>query len=283
MKIDSHQHFWFFNEHEYGWINESMSVLRADHLPIHLAEEQKKIGFGGSVAVQARQCLEETEWLLKLADQYELIRGVVGWVDLRSPNAEAQIEKYSKHPKFVGVRHVVQDEPDDDFILRKDFLNGIELLKKYGLAYDILIFPKHLPNAATFVGQFPDQHFVLDHMAKPLIKDKNISPWKEGIIRLAQFPNVYCKVSGMVTEADWYHWKPEDFTPYLDVVFEAFGANRVMIGSDWPVCRVAGGYPTVMGIVMEYIKKFSPSDQTNILGGNAIKAYKLKLRVSQNS
>jgi len=275
IKIDSHQHFWFFNEREYGWMGENMKVLKKDHLPNDLAEEQKKIGFNGSVAVQARQNLEETEWLLKLSDQYDMIKGVVGWVDLRSPEVEKQLEKYSKHPKLVGVRHVIQDE-SIDFILGKDFLNGIGLLKQFDLVYDILIFPKQLPNSIKFVEKFSELTFVLDHIAKPYIKDKTISPWKEDMERLAKFKNVYCKVSGMVTEADWYYWKPEDFKPYLDIVFNAFGADRVMIGSDWPVCRVAGDYSKVMGIVEDYIKNFSEPDKAKILGGNAIKAYKLK-------
>jgi L-fuconolactonase len=256
-------------------MGENMKVLKKDHLPNDLAEEQKKIGFNGSVAVQARQNLEETEWLLKLSDQYDMIKGVVGWVDLRSPEVEKQLEKYSKHPKLVGVRHVIQDE-SVDFILGKDFLNGIGLLKQFDLVYDILIFPKQLPNSIKFVEKFSELTFVLDHIAKPYIKDKTISPWKEDMERLAKFKNVYCKVSGMVTEADWYYWKPEDFKPYLDIVFNAFGADRVMIGSDWPVCRVAGDYSKVMGIVEDYIKNFSEPDKAKILGGNAIKAYKLK-------
>ena len=276
IKIDSHQHFWIFNEREYGWMGESMKVIKKDHLPSDLAEEQKKIGFNGSVAVQARQNLEETEWLLKLSDQYDMIKGVVGWVDLRSPEVEKQLEKYSKHPKLVGVRHVIQDE-SVDFILGKDFLNGIGLLKQFYLVYDILIFPKHLPNSIKFVEKFPELTFVLDHIAKPNIKDKTISPWKEDMQHLAKFKNVYCKVSGMVTEADWHHWKPEDFKPYLDIVFNAFGTDRVMIGSDWPVCRVAGDYSKVLGIVEDYIKNFSEPDKEKILGGNAVKAYKLKV------
>jgi L-fuconolactonase len=177
---------------------------------------------------------------------------------------------------LVGVRHVVQDEPVD-FILGKDFLNGIGLLKKYNLVYDILVFPQHLPNSIKFAEKFPELTFVLDHIAKPNIKDKVISPWKEDIERLAKFSNVYCKVSGMVNEADWYHWHTGDFTPYLDIVFNAFGPDRVMIGSDWPVCKVAGDYSKVMGIVMEYIKNFPESDKAKILGGNAVKAYKLKI------
>jgi len=278
MKIDSHQHFWVFNEKEYGWMDNTMQSIRINQLPPHLNKELQKIGFDGSIAVQARQSIEETEWLLWLSDQFDYIKGVVGWVDLQSPKVDEQLDKYSKHAKLVGVRHVIHDEPNDDFMLGKNFLNGIRLLEKYKLAYDILIFPKHLPNTLKFVEQFPNQTFILDHIAKPLIKDKIISPWKEDMEQLAKFPNVYCKVSGMVTEANWNEWTKNDFKPYLDVVFDAFGADRVMIGSDWPVCKVAAEYKQVMDIVLEYIQPFSIQDKNKIIGENAIKAYHLKLQ-----
>jgi L-fuconolactonase len=281
MKIDSHQHFWVFDEAEYGWMGETMKIIKKDHLPSDLARELEKTSFQGSIAVQARQTLEETEWLLKLADENAFIKGVVGWIDLLSPDVEKQLERYARYPKLAGIRHVLHDEPDDDFMLRKDFLHGISLVGKYKLAYDILVFPKHLPNTITFVSHFPEQTFVLDHMAKPYIKDKTISPWREEMRKLSKFPNVYCKASGMVNEADWKNWKPEDFRPYLDVIYECFGADRIMIGSDWPVCRVAAGYPVVMDIVRDYIKQFSNSDQAKVLGGNAIKAYRLKITSNQ--
>jgi L-fuconolactonase len=276
MKIDSHQHFWIFSKEEFGWMGEGMEHIMKDHLPAHLSEELKNVGFDGSIVVQARQSLQETEWLLKLADQYDSIKGVVGWVDLRSTEVIKQLELYSKHPKLVGVRHVIQDE-SVDFILGDDFLKGIRLLKQFNLTYDILIFPKHLPNTIKFVELFPDLTFVLDHIAKPDIKAKTISPWKEDMERLAKFKNVFCKVSGMVTEADWYRWKSEDFKPYLDIVFDVFGTDRVMIGSDWPVCKVAGNYNKVMAIVIDYIKDFSESDKAKILGENALNAYKMKI------
>ncbi|MDP4210110.1 MAG: amidohydrolase family protein [Bacteroidota bacterium] len=277
MKIDSHQHFWIFNEYDYGWMGDNMQVIKKDLLPSDLAIELNKIGFDGSVAVQARQKLEETRWLLRLADQNDFIKGVVGWVDLRSPDIDAQLAEFAAHPKAVGVRHVIHDEPDDDFMLRPNFVAGVKKLINYNLTYDILVFPKHLPNTVAFVEQFSEnQIFVIDHIAKPLIKDKILSPWKEDMERLAKFPNVYVKLSGMVTEADWDNWKPTDFKPYLDTVIGAFGTNRVMIGSDWPVCRVAGEYPQIMGIVMDYINSLSESEKNKILGGNAIKAYKLK-------
>ena len=277
MKIDSHQHYWHFNTADYGWMGENMSVIKRDFLPEDLLPELTSIGFDGSVAVQARQTLEETNWLLQLADENPHIKGVVGWIDLRSDNTEKQLAEFAKHPKAVGVRHVIHDEEDVNFILRPEFVRGVKLLENFGLTYDILIFPKHLQNTIQFVQQFsPEQTFVVDHIAKPLIKDGIISPWKEDIVELAKFPNVYCKVSGMVTEADWQNWTPENIRPYLDVIFEAFGTERVMIGSDWPVCLVAGKYNEVMQVVTDYISKFSRTDQEKIMGGNAVKAYKIK-------
>jgi L-fuconolactonase len=278
MKIDSHQHYWHFNTADYGWMGENMSVIKRDFLPADLLPELKSIDFDGSVAVQARQSLQETEWLLQLSDAYPHIKGVVGWLDLQSERAEEQIAAFARHPKAVGVRHVIHDEEDIDFMLRPAFIRGVKLLEKYNLAYDILIFPKHLTNTIEFVKQFSDkQTFVVDHIAKPLIKDGIVSPWKEDIAALATFPNVYCKLSGMVTEADWNTWTPENIHPYLDVVMEAFGPERILIGSDWPVCLVAGKYSEVMQVVIDYISTFSEKEQALMLGENAVKAYKIPL------
>ena len=277
MKIDSHQHYWHFNTADYGWMGDNMSVIKRDFLPADLLPELKSIGFDGSVAVQARQSLEETDWLLHLAEEHPHIKGVVGWVDMQSEQAEEQIAAFAQHPKAVGVRHVIHDEEDIDFILRPAFIRGIKLLEKYNLTYDILIFPKHLTNTIEFVKQFSEQQiFVVDHIAKPLIKDDIVSPWKEDIAALATFPNVYCKVSGMVTEADWNTWTPENIRPYLDIVFEAFGPERILIGSDWPVCLVAGKYSEVMQVVIDYISTFTEKEQALILSGNAAKAYGIK-------
>lgn len=277
MKIDSHQHYWHFNTADYGWMGENMSVIKRDFLPTDLLPELKSIDFDGSVAVQARQSLEETNWLLQLADEHPHIKGVVGWLDLQSEHAEAQIAAFAKHPKAVGVRHVIHDEEDIDFMLRPAFIRGVQLLEKYDLAYDILIFPTHLANTIQFVKQFSDkQTFVIDHIAKPLIKDGIVSPWKEDIAALAKFPNVYCKLSGMVTEADWNTWKPENIRPYLDVIMEAFGPERILIGSDWPVCLVAGKYSEVMQVVIDYISTFTEKEQALMLGENAAKAYRIK-------
>lgn len=279
MKIDAHQHFWTYSKEEYAWIDDSMAILKKDHLPDDLAPILSANGIDGSVAVQARQSLEETARLLALAEEHEIIKGVVGWVDLRGDSLKAQLDDYSKHAKLVGVRHVVQDEPDDNFLLRPDFMRGIEKLLEYDLAYDILIFPKQLPAAIEFVKAFPEHRFVLDHIAKPFIKDGVIAPWDEQIQELASFENIYCKVSGMVTEADWRNWQVGDFEPYLDIIFTAFGIERLMFGSDWPVCTVAADYAKVAGIVESFLQKknYTQEQLAAFWGGNAAKFYKLAI------
>lgn len=276
MRIDAHQHFWLYNSAEYGWIDESMAAIRRDFLPEDLAGELSANEFNGSVAVQARQTLEETRWLLELAAASPRILGVIGWVGLRSPAVHSQLKPFARNPKLVGVRHIVQAETDDRFLLRPDFLCGISLLEEFDLAYDILIYTRHLPVAAEFVEKFPRQRFVLDHMAKPPIKAGEIDVWEKGIRQLAAFPNVLCKVSGLVTEADWHHWTPEQIRPYLDVVFDAFGSERLMIGSDWPVCLVAGQYGRVMDVVKDYVRSNCPGALEAILGGNAQRFWQLK-------
>jgi len=275
MKIDTHQHFWKYNNRDYGWMTEDMDVLKRDRLPADLAPLLQETGIDGTITVQARQSLEETEWLLQLADENNFIKAVVGWLDLRSERVEEQLDKFSPHPKLCGVRHVVHDEPDDWFMMRNDFVRGIGKLAKYNLAYDLLLFAKHLPVACELVAKFPDQTFVLDHISKPLIKDRIIEPWAADIRKLASFENVSCKISGMVTEADWHNWKPEDFTPYMDIILDAFGAERVMIGSDWPVCTLAGQYDEVIAITADYVTKLSSDEQAAVWGLNAKRIYKL--------
>jgi L-fuconolactonase len=275
MHIDAHQHFWIYDPRKYRWIDETMRPLRRDFLPADLRHELKREGFQGSVAVQARQSLQETRWLLELAAQSPFILGVVGWVELRSPQAGAHLKQLAQNPKLVGIRHIVQNEPDDRFLLQRDFLRGISLLAEFDLAYDILIYPKHLNAAAELVRRFPEQRFVLDHLAKPEIKSGTINAWKKGIAELAAYPNVYCKLSGLVTEADWNRWKPGDMRPYLDVAFERFGPNRLLIGSDWPVCTLAGSYARVMGLVKDYLSEHSEQEREAILGGNAKRFWRL--------
>lgn len=276
MRIDSHQHFWRYNSEEYGWIDESMSSLRRDFLPEDLGPELMHAGFDGCIAVQVRQTLQETRWLLELADSFPFVLGVIGWVDLRTENVRQQLAQFANNPKFLGVRHIVQSETDDRFLLQPEFLRGIEMLADFDLSYDILIYPRHLPVAAEFVLRFPSQRFVLDHMAKPLIKSRGVEPWTRDIRELAKFPNVFCKLSGLVTEADWQSWKPSDIAPYMEVAMECFGPDRLMIGSDWPVCTVAGSYSRVLNLVMEFLGKYPGSVQEAVLGGTAMKCWNLK-------
>jgi len=276
MRIDAHQHFWMYSEREYGWIDDSMAALRRDFLPADLKPELERNGFQGCVAVQARQTLEETRWLLELAEHAPFILGVVGWVDLRSPRLQFELESLAVNPKLVGVRHIVQSEPDERFLLQPDFLRGIAMLEEFDLAYDILIYTRHLPVATEFVTKFPRQRFVLDHLAKPPIKSGAIDVWARGIQGLAAFSNVYCKVSGLVTEADWQAWKPEDIRPYLDLVFECFGPSRLMTGSDWPVCTVAGSYSRVMNLTKDYLGKYAEKERNAVLGENAATFWRLK-------
>ncbi len=278
MRIDAHQHFWRYNADEFDWIDDSMSSLRRDFGPADLKLEMDGAGFHGAVAVQARQSLEETRWLLGLAASSPLILGVVGWVDLRSPDVRSQLQEFAVHPKLLGVRHVVQAEPDDRFLLQPEFLRGIGALEEFDLTYDILIYPRHLPVAAKFVQRFPSQRFVLDHLAKPGIKSGSIQAWEEGMRGLAEFSNVYCKLSGMVTEADWQNWKPEHMKPYLDIALDCFGSNRLMIGSDWPVCTVTASYQQTMNVVLDYFEKHPADVQHAVLGGNARRFWKLKLQ-----
>ena len=275
MHIDAHQHFWIYHPAEYDWIDDSMSALRRDFLPADLKPELDRSDFQGSVAVQARQTIEETRWLLELAERSPLILGVVGWADLRSPDIRSQLKVLARNPKLVGVRHLVQNEPDDRFLLQTEFLRGIATLEEFDLAYDILIYTKHLPIAAEFVERFPHQRFVLDHLAKPPIKSGQVDSWANGIRRLAEFPNMFCKLSGLVTEADWQHWQPEQFVPFLDVAFESFGPDRLMIGSDWPVCLVAASYQRATEVVKTYLQAKSVECLKAVLGGNAQRFWRL--------
>ena len=275
MRIDAHQHFWNYDAAEYPWIGENMKHLRRDFLPPDLARAQAKAGLDGSIAVQARQSLEESRWLLGLADESAIIRGVVGWVDLQSATVGRDLAGLARHPRFVGVRHVVQDEPEDGFMLRPNFLRGLGELSHFNLAYDLLIFPKQLPAAIQVARKFPGQRFVLDHIAKPFIKDGTLSPWVQHLRELALSPNVWCKISGLVTEANWGRWKPADFHPYLDVVLEAFGEDRLMFGSDWPVCLASGSYENVLALARDYFQKLPEAAREKIFGGNAAKFYGL--------
>ncbi len=275
MKIDSHQHFWQYNSDEFGWMSQRMHTVRRDFLPTHLQQEISTVGIDGVVAVQARQSLVETEWLLKLAAEHPFIKGVVGWVPLISSELGQELERLSSEDKLKGVRHVLQDESDDNYILREDFNRGIETLETFGLIYDILIFERHLPQAIRFLDCHPRQVFVLDHIAKPRIKEGLLSPWKANIEALSKRENTYCKISGMVTEADWESWSEQDLQVYLDVVLEAFGPERLMFGSDWPLCSLACDYGSWFGLVSRFTAPLSESQRERVLGGTAIEVYGL--------
>lgn len=275
MRVDSHQHFWRYDPAEYGWIDDSMSALRRDFLPPEAKREMDGAGFDACIAVQARQTLEETRWLLELADRHPFIAGVVGWVDLQDANVREQLATFKAPRKLVGIRHIVQSEPDDRFLLRPAFCRGVEALAEFGLTYDILIYPRHLPIAAEFIARFPRQPFVIDHMAKPQIRNADIEEWAHGIRSLAEFPNVLCKVSGLVTEADWHRWTPTQLAPYLDIVFDCFGPGRLVIGSDWPVCTVAADYRRTMATVTDYLAGRPAADREAVLGVNAVRLWKL--------
>ncbi len=275
LKIDSHHHLWKFDANEYGWIDDRMTVLRHDFLPPDLHKEMAASGIAASVAVQARQTVEETNWLLSLAEQNDFMKGVVGWVPLTGPDVGSILEQVAAHPKLRGVRHVLQDEPDENHILRADFNRGIRELSRHNLTYDILIFERHLPQTIRFVDQYPNQKFVVDHLAKPRVKFKAISPWDEHMRELAKRPNVYCKISGLATEADHKHWTEEQLRPYLDTVLSAFGAKRVMFGSDWPVCLLAVAYQRWVSIVEKVAASLSSSEKQQLWAQTAVEAYGL--------
>ncbi len=275
MVIDSHQHFWKYDPIRHDWINDEMSILKKDFLPVDLQKLYQAAGIDGCVAVQADQSEAETDFLLQLAEHNDFIRGVVGWVDLRSPELAERLLHYQAFSKLKGFRHVVQSEPDPNFMLRDDFQRGIAQLHAHDYTYDILIFPNQLPAAIETVRNFPDQRFVVDHIAKPYIKTGKIKEWAINMETIASFPNVMCKLSGMVTEADWSNWKNEELVPYLEVVNQCFGAKRMMFGSDWPVCLLGGSYTDIKGILEHFIRDFSAEDQAAIWGGNATHFYQL--------
>ena len=275
MIIDTHHHFWKYNPGAFDWIDEKMATIRKNFLPKDLKKTLSDTEVEGVVSIQARQCLEETDWLLAMALENDFIKGVVGWLPLTNENIQQVLERYAVNPWLKGVRHVVQDEPDPDFILGKDFNRGISLLKAYGLVYDILIVRHQLPNTIRFVDQHPDQAFVLNHMAKPKIKNNEIKAWGQNLKELGKRENVSCKISGMVTEADFKSWTEEQLQPYFDMVLEAFGASRLMYGSDWPVCLVATSYSNWLSLVKRKLSGLSQEEQHQIFFQNAVKAYQL--------
>ena len=275
MKIDSHHHFWKYEPVRYSWMNERMEVLKKDYQPADLLVETEKTGIDGVVSVQADQSMQETDELLEHASRHEFIKGVVGWFPLADPAVEEMLSEYSRNPWLKGVRHVVQDEPDDRFILGDAFNEGIRKLKKFDLVYDILIYERQLGPSIEFVDLHPDQPFVLDHVAKPRIGDGLMDPWKEQMFEMARRENVTCKLSGMATEANWTEWTFDELRPYMDVALDAFGPDRLMFGSDWPVARLAVDYEPWVILCREFISSLSQDECEAIEGGNAVRAYRL--------
>ena len=278
MRLDAHMHFWRYGASEYAWIESSMAPLRRDFMPEDAWREMQRAGMDSCVAVQVRQTLQETRWLLSLADEYPFIAGVVGWVDLRAGDLDAQIDSL-KHPKLVGVRHIVQAEPDD-FLHDADFRRGIARLGRYGLAYDILIYARQLPAAIDFAAAFPDARFVLDHLGKPDIRANEFDAWRRDLDRIVALPNVVAKLSGLVTEADWNRWTIEDLHRYVNAALDRFGPDRLMIGSDWPVCTLAGKYDEVLDVIRTAISGRPAEEQDAVLGGTARHFWRLAERES---
>jgi L-fuconolactonase len=273
--IDAHHHLWRYTPEEYGWIDEEMSALRRDFLPADLTAAMASAGIDGTVAVQARQTMDETRWLLDLAEKTDAIRGVVGWAPIAGEDFPGVMEEFDGRDKLKGLRHVIQGEKDEHYILREDFNSGIRTLLGSGLVYDILIYERHLPQTIAFVDEHPNQVFVLDHIAKPLIAAGVIEPWATHMKELGRRENVCCKLSGLVTEGDWKLWTPDSLKPYLDVAVEAFGPTRLMAGSDWPVCLVATTYPQWFDLLRTYFAPFSEPERAQVFGKTAIEVYRL--------
>jgi L-fuconolactonase len=274
-RIDAHHHLWRYSAQEYAWLDEPMRDLRRDFLPKDLMREIAAAGIGGTVAVQARQTMEETRWLLLQADECDAIRGVVGWAPIAGEDFPEVMEEFEDRPKLKGLRHVIQGEKDENYILREDFNSGIRAMLGSGLVYDILIYERHLPQAIDFVDEHPQQVFVLDHMAKPMIAAGRMEPWAQRMRELGERENVWCKVSGIVTEAEWAGWNAETLRPYLDVVVDAFGVERLMAGSDWPVCLVASEYGRWFEVLRDYFAGFSETERDAVFGTTAMNVYGL--------
>ena len=275
MIVDSHQHFWKYEAQKHAWIDDAMAAIRRDFYPEDLQQVYRAHAIDGCVAVQADQTLEETYFLVDLAANYEFIKGVVGWVDLRDPFIDKTLESLSQFKIIKGFRHVVQGEPDPNFLLRNDFLRGIKALNRFDFTYDILVFPHQLGAVLEFVRKFPNHKFVIDHMAKPYIKDGFFDGWANQMRAIGACDHVHCKISGLVTEADYTAWTPQHMQPYLDLVLEAFGPEKLMFGSDWPVCLVAGNYSQVKSLAANFIAKLSDKEQAQIMGLNAVNFYNL--------
>lgn len=274
--IDAHQHFWHFQPERDSWITEDMGVLRRDYLPADLEPELNRNRVSGCIAVQADQSERETEFLLEQAESHAFVAGVVGWVDLCADDVAEKVAVWAEHEHLCGFRHIVQAEPDVNFLLREDFQRGIRALTVQGFTYDILVFPHQLGAVLEFVRRHPEQAFVIDHLAKPCIADGFIDGWRVLIREIGSSENVYCKISGMVTEAQWDNWSYADFRPYLEIVLEAFGPRRIMYGSDWPVCRLAATYGEVLDLAKEFATQLSQDEQEDFFYRNAVSFYDIQ-------
>ncbi len=276
MRIDAHQHFWLFDPVKDAWITDEMKEIQRNFLPNDISLTMKEQQFDGVIAVQADQSLRENDFLLELAQAYALIKGIVGWVDLQSKDVENQLAHYAKFPKMKGFRHIVEAEDDPDFMMRDNFLQGIEALSKYGFTYDLLIKPKHYSSTLNCVKSNPQQAFMLDHIAKPPIKSQAFDEWTSFISELSEHPHVFCKLSGLATEADWKHWELDHFNVYIEHVIRCFGIDRMLFGSDWPVCLLAGSYTDSLNIVEGHLKNFTEEERKGFWGLNAVAFYGLK-------
>lgn len=272
MVIDSHVHFWKYTKKDYAWIDSSMKTLQQDYLPEDIQLTLKRNNVDGCIAVQATTTELESRFLAELANTHPIIKGVVAWTDLAAPTVEKRLSELKAYSSIKGIRHIVQAEPDD-FLYNQAFREGIARLKEFGFTYDILIFHRQLKAAVDFVNAFPDQVFIVDHLAKPDIKRKEIENWKSGITDLAMYPNVSCKVSGLFTEAEWKNWSPADFYPYLDIVFQAFGPDRLLFGSDWPVMLLSGIYVQWKSLLEKYMENLLPEEKEKVFGLNARRIY----------
>jgi L-fuconolactonase len=275
MRVDAHQHFWRYHPQRDAWITDAMQVLRHNFLPADLQPLLAAHHFDGCVAVQADQSEAETRFLLDLARQHDFILGVVGWVDLRAPDLSDRLAVYKSEKKLKGFRHIVQAEPSG-FLLQPIFTHGVKLIGRLGYTYDLLVYHHQLPDARVFVQECSDQKIVMDHLAKPAVKSQQFDAWAKAMQAIAKNPNVYCKLSGLVTEADWANWKPADFTRYLQLVMDCFGVDRVMYGSDWPVCLLAASYPQQLEVVDNFFNTFSAADKRKVFGENAERFYNLR-------
>lgn len=274
MRIDSHQHFWHYSPHGHAWLNDDMAALRRDFMPPELRPQLKAEGIDGTIAVQVGQTHTETQFLLGLSDVHSFVLGVVGWVDLRAPELESTLAELAEHPRFKGVRHIVQSEPAG-FLADPVFRAGVATLSRFNLSYDVLVYAHQLPEAVDFARALPQVRMVLNHLAKPRIRNAELEPWRTQLRRLAELPNVTCKLSGLVTEAAWSSWQPRELLPFIDAAVDCFGPDRLLVGSDWPVCTLAGSYADVMNVFRVYCSGFSAAEQAAIFGENAARVYRI--------